>query len=132
MDALKKIIEQLTQEATSIQIQGRALTPWEIARVQAIYQAIPHLKQALGILGEEIASTLITYKIVSDLDGRLKEFLCPLLKLLIKFLHETNVRISPTRQNKGMRRGSKERFLNIFTIVAIATPPHLAFSRSNH
>lgn len=72
MEALKKVIEELVQEATRIQIQGRALRPDEIARVQSIYQALPHLNQALDILSIEIASTLITYKIVSDLNGKLK------------------------------------------------------------
>ncbi|MGB5636672.1 MAG: hypothetical protein WBM44_28630 [Waterburya sp.] len=50
MDALNKIIEELIQEATRIQIQGRALRPDEIARVQAIYEALPHLRQAVDIL----------------------------------------------------------------------------------
>jgi len=72
MEALKKIIDDLTQEAAQIQIQGRALRPDEMARVQAIYQALPHLKQALDILSVETASTLITYKIVSDADGKIK------------------------------------------------------------
>ncbi|MCP4369485.1 MAG: hypothetical protein GY797_15455 [Deltaproteobacteria bacterium] len=72
MKTLKKVIEDLTQEAARIQIQGRALRPDEIARVQSIYQALPHLKQALDILSAEIASNLITYKIVSDVDSKLK------------------------------------------------------------
>ncbi len=72
MEALKQIIEELIQEAARIQIQGRALRPDEMARVQAIYQALPHLNQALGILTTEVSSTLITYKIVSDVDGKLK------------------------------------------------------------
>ena len=72
METLKNIIEDLIQEAARIQIQGRALRPDEIARVQAIYQALPHLNQALDILSTEIASTLITYKIVSDIDSKLK------------------------------------------------------------
>jgi hypothetical protein len=56
MEALNKIIEDLMQEAAQIQIQGRALTPDEMARVEAIYQALPHLRQALGILSAEIDS----------------------------------------------------------------------------
>ncbi len=72
MKTLKKVIEDLTQEAARIQIQGRALRPDEIARVQSIYQALPHLKQALDILSAEIASNLSTYKIVSDVDSKLK------------------------------------------------------------
>ncbi len=73
METLKKVIEDLNQEAASIQIQGRPLRPDEMARVKAIYQALPHLNQANDILSTEIASTLITYKIVSDLNGRLKQ-----------------------------------------------------------
>jgi hypothetical protein len=73
MTDLQTIIEDLTQEAARIQIQGRALRPDEIARVQAIYQALPHLKQALEILETQTQSTLITYKIVADLDGKLKQ-----------------------------------------------------------
>ncbi len=73
MRDLEKIIEDLTQEAARIQIQGRGLRPDEIARVQAIYEALPNLKQSLAILTAEIKSTLITYKIVTDLDGKLKQ-----------------------------------------------------------
>jgi hypothetical protein len=72
MEKLVQVIEELRQEAASIQIQGRALRPDEIARVQAIYEALPHLRGALDILTKKIESTLITYKIVSDLDGKLK------------------------------------------------------------
>lgn len=72
MEIIKKVIESLTQEAAQIQIQGRALRLDEIARVKMIYQALPHLTQALDILSTKIASTLITYKIVSDMDGKLK------------------------------------------------------------
>ena len=40
METLKKLIESLTQEAAQIQIQGRALRPDEMARVQAIHRKI--------------------------------------------------------------------------------------------
>lgn len=73
MDELKQLIEQLVNEAACIQIQGRALRPDEMARVEAIHQAIPHLEQALEILSAECTSDLITYKIVSDTDGKLKQ-----------------------------------------------------------
>ena len=56
MEALNKIMEDLSQEAARIRIQGRALRPDEMARVEAIYQALPHLRQALDILTAEIAS----------------------------------------------------------------------------
>lgn len=72
MADLQQIIEELTQEAARIQIQGRGLRPDEIARVQAIYEALPHLKRAFEILEAKAESTIITYKIVTDLDGKLK------------------------------------------------------------
>ncbi len=72
MEKLEKIIEDLTQEAARIQIQGRALRPDEMVRVKAIYEALPHLKQAHEVLSAKIVSTLITYKIVSDVEGKLK------------------------------------------------------------
>lgn len=72
MEKLEQIIEEITQEAANIQIQGRALRPDEMARVQAIYEALPHLREALDVLTKKIQSTLITYKIASDLDGKLK------------------------------------------------------------
>lgn len=73
MADLQELIESLTQEAARIQIQGRALRPSEIARVQSIYEALPHLKQGLEVLESQTESTLITYKIVADLDGKLKQ-----------------------------------------------------------
>ncbi len=72
MEELKKLIEQLNQEAAGIQILARALGPEEIARVKVIYQAIPHLQQALYILSAEPVN-LVTYKISMDVDGKLKK-----------------------------------------------------------
>jgi len=73
METLIKVINDLSQEAVEIQIQGRALRPEEMDRVRVIHQALPHLKKALDILNTEIKSTLITYKITSDLEGKLKQ-----------------------------------------------------------
>jgi len=73
METLKQLMEQLNQEASQIQIQGRALTADEMARVQAINQSLPLLAQALHILSVEIETDLVTYKIVSDVDGKLKQ-----------------------------------------------------------
>jgi hypothetical protein len=72
MKSLMNIIERLNQEATRIQIQGRALTPQEVARVRAIYEALPRLQEALVLLTTDKPSNLITYKIVSDMGGKLK------------------------------------------------------------
>ena len=54
METLANLIENLAQEAAQIQIQSRALRPDEMARVEAIYQALPHLRQALEILGADV------------------------------------------------------------------------------
>lgn len=73
MEKLQKLIEELTQEAIEIQIQGRGLRHDEIAKVQLIHEALPHLKQALEILETKNQTNLITYKIVTDFDGKLKQ-----------------------------------------------------------
>lgn len=74
MEKLKQVIEQLEQEAIQLQIQGRALTPDELGRIDAINQSLPLLRQALHILSEETKTNLITYKIVSDVNGKLKQY----------------------------------------------------------
>lgn len=66
MKTLNKLIKDLTQEAGKIQNRSRDLRPDEMIRVRAINQALPHLDRALDILSEEVPSTLITYKIVSN------------------------------------------------------------------
>ena len=72
MESLRNIIEQLNQEAARIQIQGRALTPEESARIRAIYEALPRLQEALVLLTSDKSANLVTYKIVSDMGGKLK------------------------------------------------------------
>lgn len=72
MQTLKQLVEQLAQEAARLQTQGRALTPDELARVEVINQSVPLLRQVIHILSTEGKSNLVTYKIVSDVSGRLK------------------------------------------------------------
>lgn len=95
METLEKLIQQLSQEVTRIQIQGRALRPDEMARVQAIHEALPHLRQAFDILDTQVTTSLITYKIVTDVDGKLKRsgriacnfwnrFVCPSASIVIR------------------------------------------------
>ena len=73
MQQLRDLIASLEQEAASLQVLGRALTPEENARVQAISQALPLLHQAVAFFpGPASGNNLITYKIESDRDGRLK------------------------------------------------------------
>lgn len=72
MEGLKKIIHELDKEAEEIQTQSRALTRDEMDRIKAINQAMALLSQALPILSPKSSSTIITYKIISDMDGKLK------------------------------------------------------------
>jgi len=72
MEILEQLIEQLTQEVAQIEIKGREFTPDEIACVQAIQKCVPLLRQAITVLRTKLAANLITYKIVSDDDGKLK------------------------------------------------------------
>lgn len=73
MKKIRELIASLEQEAASIQVQGRPLTIEEMARLRAIYQAIPLLQQAANLFPSVAPrENLITYKIVSDLEGRLK------------------------------------------------------------
>lgn len=73
MDVLAGLIEDLKAEAVRIQAQARPLRLDEMSRVKAIHQALPHLTSALGVLTADAPAPLITYKIVTDRDGRLKE-----------------------------------------------------------
>lgn len=73
MQQLRDLIASLEQEAASLQILGRALTPEEETQLKAITQALPLLREAVAFFpGPAIGTNLITYKIVSDRDRRLK------------------------------------------------------------
>ncbi len=76
IDSIDGLIEALKAEAAGIQIQGRALTDEELTRLQTIQHTISWLIRARDISSEEDerpGSTLITYKIASDLDGKLQQ-----------------------------------------------------------
>jgi Arc/MetJ-type ribon-helix-helix transcriptional regulator len=49
-DLIRKAIKELASEATMIQVQGRALTPEEVGRLEAIKKATVHLQKAVGVL----------------------------------------------------------------------------------
>lgn len=84
MEAPKALIESLTQEAAGIQIHGSALRPDEMARVQAIDQVLPYLKQALEVFSAEISSPLVTRKIVTDVDGQLTLIQTPSIDVSVR------------------------------------------------
>lgn len=121
MTNLKELIENLNQEATHIQIQGRALRPEEMAKIQSIYEALPHLKQALQILNTKNETTLITYKIVADLNGKIKNagrtacnfwnrFITPSYSIVIRLGiftadNSTIARAYKPYENSGVRYG---------------------------
>jgi len=73
VDVLAGLIEDLKAEAVRIQAQARPLRLDEMSRVKAIHQALPQLTAALAVLTAEAPAPMITYKIVTDREGRLKE-----------------------------------------------------------
>lgn len=73
MEVLSKLIEDLTQELAQLQILGRALTDEELARVDTINKVLPLLRQAVEVLTVKEETNMVTYKIVSDVDGKLKQ-----------------------------------------------------------
>lgn len=74
---IDELIEALKSEAAEIQIQGHALSDEEMARVSTIQHTISWLLQARDLSGQQVGVTqsvdFITYKIVSDMGGRLKK-----------------------------------------------------------
>lgn len=79
--SIDELIDLLRREAARIEVQGRAPTPEELAHVQRLQHTISWLilVRDLGLGGavpapvpEEEPATLVTYKIVSDLEDRLK------------------------------------------------------------
>ena len=73
MKELLDLISTLEQEAAEIQVQGRTLTIGELARLRAIHKALPLMRQAASHFPcQDSQNNLITYKIVSDIDGKLK------------------------------------------------------------
>jgi hypothetical protein len=139
MSNLSELIESLNQEAARLQIQGRALRPDEISRVQAIYESLPHLTQALEILNAPHESTLITYKIVADVGGKLKQsariacnfwnrFVIPSYSVVIRLGiftadNSTIARAYRPYEEKGVRYGVVEfntKYLDKFAINEVA------------
>ncbi len=74
--SIDDLIDSLTAEAAHIQVLGRALTEEERIRLRVIQHTISWLIQARGFSKPPVApeqpSNLITYKIISDMEGRLK------------------------------------------------------------
>ncbi len=139
MDTIVQSIEKLNQEVAQIQILHRALRPDEMARLKSIHQALPLLQQALDVLNSETASYLITYKIVSDRDGKLKaggrtacnfwnRFIAPKCPIVIRlgvFTELSNIiaRAYKPYQNYGTVYGRVEfntEYLDTFTENAIS------------
>lgn len=139
MTNLAELIKSLNQEAAGLQIQGRALRPDEISRVKAIYESLPHLNRALEILNTPSESTLITYKIVADVDGKLKQssriacnfwnrFIIPSYSVVVRlgiFTSSSNTiaRAYKPYEEKGVRYGVVEfntKYLDGFEINAVA------------
>lgn len=76
-ESIDELIEILKTEAARLQVQGRTLTIQEMTRLQAIQHTISWLLRADEIMSdgddEGPPSTMITYKIASDMDGKLQD-----------------------------------------------------------
>lgn len=133
------LIENLQAEAAGIQILGRALSDREQNRLVTIQHTISWLLAARKIVSEPVAPAaapvnLITYKIVSDMDDRLKEaariacnfwnrFLEPGFSVVIRLgtftqLNNTIARAYRPYEDSGVKYGVVEfntRFLATYT-----------------
>ncbi len=75
-DSIDELIEIVKAEAVAIQVQGRALTDEGLARLRTIQHTVSWLMRARDIASPEDnhpASTLITYKLTSDMEGKLQQ-----------------------------------------------------------
>lgn len=76
LQSLEALIAMLEQEANHMQIVGRALSPAEEHRLDQIYRMLAMLGRARDVVSPPAPPAppkLITYKIASDVDGKLKE-----------------------------------------------------------
>ena len=76
--SIDELIESLKDEAARIQVQGRALTNEELAQLRMIQHTISWLIEARDVSNPsdpetERRSNFVTYKITSDMDGKLKK-----------------------------------------------------------
>lgn len=73
MKKLRRLIDELEAEASGLGKKDRSLTNVELSRLEAVHQALGMLRQTEKLVAnKDKSSNLITYKIVSDLDGLLK------------------------------------------------------------
>lgn len=78
-NSIDDLIEALKAEAARINILGRTLTNEEINQLKNIQHTISWLLEAKDILGDvksknqAVKKNFITYKIISDMDGKLKQ-----------------------------------------------------------
>jgi len=74
MSDIAELISILEAQSAELLSNERALTSTESQRVKAIHQAMPLLSEAASFFASPAEfDNLITYKIVSDLNGKLKE-----------------------------------------------------------
>lgn len=146
VDSIDGLIELLEAEAASIQVQGRALTDEERARIRTIQHTISWLVRARNVVTEDAEdeaeapeSTLITYKIVNDMDDKLEQgartacsfwnrFVQPRQSIVIRLgtftqIGSTIARAYEPYENDGIRYGRVEfntRYLAGFSEEEIA------------
>ncbi len=140
---IDELIEALRSEAARIQIQGRALTDEELARLRTIQHTISWLIQARDILNPPAPpaqpANFITYKITRDMGDKLKtgartacnfwnRFVQPKYSIVIRlglFTQNSNTiaRAYQPYENDGVRYGRVEfntKYLTQFTDDEIA------------
>lgn len=73
MADIHELISTLENEAIDLLISDRELTLEEARKVKSIHQAIPLLTEAAGVMSvADTFDNFVTYKIVSDVQGKLK------------------------------------------------------------
>lgn len=73
MSEIHTLIAKLEDQSSEMLSSERALSPQEADHVRAVHQAMPLLRQAAEFFAPETqVNNLVTYKIVSDVGGRLK------------------------------------------------------------
>ena len=92
MKNVQKLINHFENEASKVQRLDRALSPKEVQKLKAIYRSLPLLQQVAALFpsNKRATNNLITYKIVSDLDGRLKTGARTACNFWNRFVHPAN------------------------------------------
>jgi DNA/RNA endonuclease G (NUC1) len=106
-DSIDELIDTLKSEAARLQVQGRSLTIQEMIRLQTIQHTISWLMRAREIMSEDSdddrpESSVITYKIASDMDDKLQQgarTACNFWNRFVEPKHSIVIRLGVFTQN---------------------------------